>query len=91
MAARALYESVGYEEIFRERNASAVRLQPGSMGVASALLLTANSGELLQSVPQTEATRGLETASFCWKSASLGRFSLERLPLEQEIIIGPPR
>ena len=38
-AARGLYEALGYDEIFRDEGASALRLNPGAATVASTLLL----------------------------------------------------
>ena len=55
-AARALYERAGFDEIRRESNASALRLQPGAASAVSALLLTSANDELLQNVPSTLVT-----------------------------------
>uniref|UniRef100_A0A7S0PVC6 N-acetyltransferase domain-containing protein n=1 Tax=Coccolithus braarudii TaxID=221442 RepID=A0A7S0PVC6_9EUKA len=54
-AARGLYEALGYREIFRDEEATALRLQPGVATVASTLLLTDNN-ELLTPVPSTLVT-----------------------------------
>ena len=58
-SARAFYKAVGFEEIFREDDATALRVRPGAATLASKLLLTDSDG-LLEEVRLTVVTMANE-------------------------------
>jgi len=58
-AARALYASLGYQQVHARTDASVLRLCPGERTVASALMLASNPA-LLREVPSTVVTMAKE-------------------------------